>query len=162
VLVLLRHGKSAYPPGVPDHDRPLAGRGERQAALAGEWIGEHVAPVDQVLCSTATRARQTLERAGLNASVRYSSVIYGAEPDELITVLREDLTGPERTVLVVGHFPGLPYLAADLAGSGSDSDALDRLYAGFPTSAVAVLEVSGQWVDIGPGRCTLRDYVIPR
>ncbi|HUB57091.1 MAG TPA: histidine phosphatase family protein, partial [Mycobacterium sp.] len=34
-LVLLRHAKSAYPNGVPDHDRPLAPRGRREAGLAG-------------------------------------------------------------------------------------------------------------------------------
>ncbi|MCA1999730.1 MAG: histidine phosphatase family protein, partial [Hyphomicrobiales bacterium] len=27
-LFLLRHGKSAWPDGVPDHARPLAPRGE--------------------------------------------------------------------------------------------------------------------------------------
>ena len=30
-LVLMRHGKSGYPPGVADHDRPLADRGRREA-----------------------------------------------------------------------------------------------------------------------------------
>ena len=37
-LVLLRHAKSAYPHGVPDHDRPLAGKGRRNAAAAGDWF----------------------------------------------------------------------------------------------------------------------------
>ena len=34
-LILMRHGKSGYPPATRDHDRPLAERGDRQAALAG-------------------------------------------------------------------------------------------------------------------------------
>ena len=38
VLILLRHAKSDYPAAVADHDRPLAPRGEREAALAGEWL----------------------------------------------------------------------------------------------------------------------------
>ena len=66
-LILLRHGKSGYPPGVADHDRPLAPRGERQAALAGAWISQHLPPVDLVLCSTAERTRQTLARTGIMA-----------------------------------------------------------------------------------------------
>ena len=67
-LVLLRHGKSAYPPGVPDHDRPLADRGRRQAALAGEHVRTHLDHIDLVLCSTSERTRQTLAASGLAAA----------------------------------------------------------------------------------------------
>ena len=59
-LVLMRHAKSDYPPGVADHDRPLAPRGIREAGLAGDWLRANTPAIDAVLCSTATRARQTL------------------------------------------------------------------------------------------------------
>ena len=160
-LILLRHGKSAYPSGVADHDRPLAPRGERQAALAGAWISEHQPAVDLVLCSTAERTRQTLERTGIVAPTSYLEVIYGAEPDELLGALR-DLDDRPRTVLVVGHAPGLPQLSLDLAGSGSDLAAVDRLRSGFPTSAVAVLSITGSWTEIDHGRGALLDVVVPR
>lgn len=157
----MRHGKSGYPPGVADHDRPLAPRGERQAALAGAWISQHLPPVDLVLCSTAERTRQTLERTGIMAPTSYLEVIYGAEPDELLDALR-DLDAQPRTVLVVGHAPGLPYLGMDLAGSGSELAAVDRLRNGFPTSAVAVLSITGDWTEIDHGRGALLDVVVPR
>lgn len=160
-LILLRHGKSAYPSGVADHDRPLAPRGERQAALAGAWISQHLPPVDRILCSTAERTRQTLDRTGIVAPTRHLEVIYGAEADELLGALR-DLDDRPRTVLVVGHAPGLPYLGMDLAGSGSDLAAVDRLRTGFPTSAVAVLSITGDWSEIDRGRGALRDVVVPR
>ena len=48
-LILLRHGKSGYPAGVPDHDRPLADRGRREAALAGEWMERDGLQVDAVI-----------------------------------------------------------------------------------------------------------------
>ena len=35
-LIVLRHGKAAYPP-VPDHERPLAQRGIQEAPAAG-WF----------------------------------------------------------------------------------------------------------------------------
>ena len=47
-LILLRHAKSDYPDGVADHERPLAQRGIREAALAGDWIREHLPAVDAV------------------------------------------------------------------------------------------------------------------
>ena len=61
-LVLMRHAKSDYPAGVPDHERPLAPRGTREAGLAGDWLREHAPAIDAVLCSSAVRTRQTLER----------------------------------------------------------------------------------------------------
>ncbi len=60
-LILLRHGKSAYPDKVKDHDRPLAPRGVRQAGLAGKAIRRFGHEVDLVLCSTAERAQATLQ-----------------------------------------------------------------------------------------------------
>jgi phosphohistidine phosphatase len=160
-LILLRHGKSAYPDGVPDHDRPLADRGRRQAALAGAWIAQHQPPVDRILCSTAERTRQTLSATGLDAPVSYLEAIYGADPGGLLDVLR-DVDRDEVTVLLIGHAPGLPDLAEELAGSGSDMAALDRLRAGFPTSALAVLAITGDWWAIGPGRGALVEYVVAR
>ena len=160
-LILLRHGKSAYPDGVGDHDRPLANRGRRQAALAGAWIAEHQPPLDRILCSTAERTRQTLAATGLSAPTSYSPQIYGAWPEELVDVLR-DLEPDDRTVLVIGHAPGLPDLAEELAGSGTNPDALDRLLSGFPTSALAVLTITGDWSAIGPGRGALIEFVVAR
>ena len=77
-LVLLRHGKSAYPPDVGDHDRPLAPRGVREAGLAGDWLRANVPAVDAVLCSTATRTRETLAGTGVDAPVHYVDRLYGA------------------------------------------------------------------------------------
>ncbi len=79
-LLLMRHAKSEYPAGVADHDRPLAPRGVREAALAGDWLRANVPAIDSVLCSTATRARQTLARTGIDAPVRYVERLYGATP----------------------------------------------------------------------------------
>ena len=87
-LVLMRHGKSGYPPATPDHDRPLAERGDRQAALAGRWMAEEGLRIDAVLCSTSTRTRQTLARTGIDAPVTFVEDIYGGAPEEILEALR--------------------------------------------------------------------------
>jgi phosphohistidine phosphatase len=160
-LVLLRHGKSAYPVGVPDHDRPLADRGLRQASLAGEHIRTLVDRFDLVLCSTATRTRQTLDATGLTAGrVEYRAEIYAAEPDEILDLLRtvpDDVT----SVLVVGHSPGVPELADALAGPGSDPAARSGLDEKFPTSAFAVVTVTGSWSGL-PDDARLATVTVPR
>jgi len=161
-LILLRHGKSAYPAGVGDHERPLAARGEREAALAGAWIGQHLPQVDRIVSSTAQRTRQTAAASGVRAPLTLIDDIYEAYPDELLDVVKA-FEPAEHTVLLVGHAPGLPGLAEDLAGPGSDPSALSRLRSKYPTSAVAVLSVDGDWADVGrDGATQLNDFVVPR
>ncbi|MCF8605444.1 histidine phosphatase family protein [Gordonia sp. HY442] len=140
-LILLRHGKSDYPLGVADHERPLNERGRRQAALAGDWIRDDGHHIDAVLCSTAARTRLTLERTGIDAPTDYVADIYGGTPDELLEVLRIHAPADAETVLMVGHFPGMPETALTLDADGS----IDR----FPTSAYAVVRVGVEWDRIG-------------
>lgn len=160
-LILLRHGKSDYPDDVPDHDRPLAPRGRREASLAGAWLAGTQPPIDAVLCSDALRTRQTLQCTGIDVAVRHDPRIYGASAGQIIEVLHE-LAPALRTVLVVGHAPGMPHAAAVLAGARSDPRSLAALHAGFPTSAVAVLDVPGTWAGLQPGACLLRSVHVPR
>jgi phosphohistidine phosphatase len=161
-LVLMRHAKSAYPDGVADHDRPLASRGVRESGLAGDWLRANLPAVDSVLCSTATRARETLAGTGIDAPVRYIERLYGAAPGTVI----EEINGvPDdvNTLLVVGHEPTTSTVAIILAGDdGTDLDALERLSAKFATSAMAVLRVAGRWDRVGPGGTALVDFHVPR
>ncbi|MET9327560.1 histidine phosphatase family protein [Tsukamurella sp. NPDC003166] len=130
-LILLRHGKSAYPDKVKDHDRPLAQRGIRQAALAGKAIRRYGHVVDLVLCSTAERARATLDQAAVDAPVRYIPKLYGATGEQILTIVAAE-RGEAHTVLVVGHDPGLAEAAQILDPTFT--------FAKFPTSAFAVVE----------------------
>jgi phosphohistidine phosphatase len=160
--VLLRHGKSAYPPAVRDHDRPLAPRGRREAALAGRWLVEHGPAIDAVLCSTATRTRQTLAATGLTTGEpTFSPDVYEATPGEVLEQVRatDEAVG---TLLVVGHAPGLPGLALALAGPDSEAGALDDLRRRFPTSAVAVLTVPVRWADLDDDGAALTAFTVPR
>ncbi|OBA70600.1 hypothetical protein A5641_12175 [Mycobacterium sp. 1554424.7] len=161
-LLLMRHAKSDYPEGVPDHDRPLAPRGIREAGLAGDWLRANVSGVDAVLCSTATRARQTLDRTGIDAPVRYSGRLYGATPGTMIDEINRtaDDVG---TLLVIGHEPTMSGLALVLAeDDGTNIAVVERISTKFPTSAIAVLAVPGAWKGLEPGRAALTGFEVPR
>jgi phosphohistidine phosphatase len=161
-LVLLRHAKSAYPTGVADHDRPLAARGVREAALAGDWLRANLPAIDAVLCSTATRARETLERSGIDAPVRYVEPLYGATPGTVIEQINH-VSDEVNTLLVIGHEPTISEVAIVLAGAdGTDTVAVERISAKFPTSAIAVLRVAGPWEQVEPCGAALVDFHIPR
>ncbi len=160
-LVLMRHAKSGYPDGVGDHDRPLAPRGRREGALAGDWLRRHVPPVDAVLCSSATRTRETVAVANLQAPIRLADQIYEAHPDDILEQIRQ--TGNAVTTLVVvGHAPGMPGLALQLSGSRSLDEPLRGLHTRFPTAAMAVLETAVEWADLQSQDGALIDFHIPR
>ena len=164
-LLLLRHAKSAWP-DVADHDRPLAARGRRDAPIAGRWLRETGRVPDQVVCSTARRARETwqLAAAELAASptVGFDQRVYGAAAGELLDLARE--TAPRvRTLLIVGHDPAMHQLALALASTrAGDAAALERVRLKFPTGAIAVLEFTGTWRGLGPEQARLAAFVVPR
>ncbi len=159
--MLLRHAKSDYPDGVPDHERPLAARGIREAGLAGDWLREHVPAIDAVLCSTATRTRQTLARTGINAPADFVDRLYGASAGEMIAAVNgvDDAVG---TLLVVGHEPTVSDVALGLAGPASDRHAVEHIAAKFPTSGIAVLKVTGPWAGLELRGAELVTFHIPR
>lgn len=160
-LLLMRHGKAAYPAGVADFERPLADRGRREAGVAGDWIREQIGTVDLVLCSSAQRTRETFAATGIDARVRYLDEIYEAWTGDLLAAV--NAADPQaETVLMIGHAPGTPSLAVRLAAADSDPTLVNQVDAGFPTSAIAVLEFSGPWADLGVGGAMLTGYVIPR
>ena len=158
-LVLLRHGKSAYPQGVPDHDRPLAPRGERQAKLAGKWINEQVGEFDLILCSSATRTRMTLERAALIGPVTYVEELYDEAHEVYLGVIASH-GGELARVALVGHEPAIAATALALANK-RDSVAAKKLEEKYPTSGVAVLKGSRPLSGLETGHMKLSAFHVP-
>jgi phosphohistidine phosphatase len=174
-LVLLRHAKSAWPDDVPDHERPLAPRGLRDAPAAGRWPRDAGYVPDQVLCSTARRARQTWELAELafgdSPPAVFEHHLYGASAAGLLDVIRY-APPAARAIVVVGHDPAIRDLALALTAAGADSHSalraallsadLERMRSKFPTAAIAVLEFSRPWCRLGGGQARLASFVTPR
>lgn len=160
-LVLMRHAKSDYPDGVPDHERPLADRGIREAGLAGDWLRAHVPAVDQVLCSSATRTRQTLARTAVGAPAEFLDRLYGATPGEVIDEINK-VDDAVATLMVVGHEPTMSHLALGLSGPDSNREAAEQIDRKYPTSAIAVLRVAGSWTDLGLSGAELTAFHVPR
>lgn len=162
-LVVLRHAK-ADRGQVIDHERPLTGRGRRDALAAGRWLADCGARPDLTLCSTAARARETWALAAVELGdpvpTGYERAIYNAELDDLLGVIRE-VPADVRTLLVVGHNPGLQELVLALAGEAKD-DTLVAARSDFGTCAIAVLSVPVKWQDIAAGQATLARFTVAR
>jgi phosphohistidine phosphatase len=160
-LLLLRHAKSTYPDGVADHDRPLAPRGVLQAGLAGDWIRANAPAVDAVLCSTATRTRQTLARTGIDAPTQFVDRLYDSTPGTVIDVIN-GIDDAVRTLLVIGHEPTMSQLALGLAADGSEMAAANQISVKYPTSAIAVLSTTATWAHLELHSATLVGFHVPR
>ena len=134
----------------------------REAGLAGEWLRAQLPTFDSVLCSTATRTRETLARTGIDAPVRYDDRLYDASPGmviEQINGIGDDVS----VLLVVGHEPTMTQLALGLANPLTiNANAAERISLKFPTSAMAVLRLNGSWTDLELGSAQLADFHVPR
>ena len=158
-LYLLRHAKSSWSdPGLADHDRPLAPRGRRAAKAIGRYLREQDVEPALVLCSTAARTRETLERvAPTRRDTLFERELYGAGASALLARLHE-VPADIPSVMLIGHNPGMQDLALLLARPGPEVRALE---AKFPTAALATFAVAG-WSTLGPGTAELIDFVRPR
>ncbi len=163
-LCLLRHCKSAWPSGTPDFERPLNGRGRDSAARMGRYLGQQKLTPDVVLCSAATRTRETLDLGSLFWSAPPTIVI---EPDLYLAGERTLLAHIKRidprhkVALVIGHNPGMQGLALDLA-AGAPSGELDRLATKYPTGGLTLFDIKGDWPSVAPNAMTLRAFITPR
>lgn len=148
-LILLRHAKSDWTGSVPDVERPLADRGRDQAPLAGRWLASRSGRADLAVVSPARRASETWELVSAALPVapptRLDDRVYAASADRLLDVVRavpEDV----RSLIVVGHNPGMEELASLLAGEGVV----------MRTSGIAEFGVAGPWSELTPATATLR------
>lgn len=162
-LHLLRHAKSNWDDArVTDHERPLGARGrEACAALRRHLVEQRIAPA-LVLCSSARRTRETLDRIAPalgGAEIAIEPALYGAGPVDLLIRLRE-LPATVESVLVIAHNPGIHALALALARPGP---ARDELAVKYPTGALATLELPGPgWQGLDRATAGLTGFVCPR
>ena len=161
-LFLLRHAKSSWDdPQLADHDRPLAPRGRRAAkAMAEHMLRERVAP-EIVLCSTARRAQETLERISPalgDATVLIEAELYLGSARELLERLHQ-LPEATASAMLVGHNPAIQELALSLASPGSGRVAIEGKY---PTAGLATLSSEGTWSALEVGAAELVSFVTPK
>jgi len=153
ILGLFRHAKSDWhDPRARDFDRPLNERGKKGAAVMGRHIRDHGAAWDRIIASPAIRCAETIEiaceAAGRPVAVNWDRRIYLASSATLIDLLRET-EGDPRSILMVGHNPGLEDLIFDLVPDDGSSPLRDVVEVKFPTAAFAVLELNiDRWADL--------------
>lgn len=131
-LFLIRHAKSSRDdPTLHDKERPLNGRGKRDAPEMGERLAKSDAKPDVILSSPAVRALATAELIVRKLDYKVKDIVvderlYAATSEDLLQIIRE-LGDKSKCVMLVGHNPELTELAHRLASKITD----------MPTCAVA-------------------------
>ncbi len=188
----MRHAKSSWDdPRLADHARPLNPRGRRAAAAMRTAMRSYGLVPDVVLVSSARRTLQTLEQLepwDETPLVEPMDALYLANAAQMCAVLN-GVAETARSVLLIGHNPGLHELAlmlraspasgsepmtnpppaaptATVTGAQAIAGALAgdhaRLAEGFPTGALAEFTIAGPWWSLGARGGRLMRFVVPR
>lgn len=122
---------------------------------------------DLVLVSPSRRTMQTLEALEPweeTPLIEPMESLYLADPPQLLAALH-GVAETVRSVMLIGHNPGLHDLAVSLAGPRAlahGGPAEKALVAGFPTGALAEFVVAGSWWDLREGGGRLIRFLTPR
>jgi phosphohistidine phosphatase len=163
-LLLLRHAKSSWDDTtLPDKDRPLNKRGQQAALLTRRVLQELGLTPDLVLVSSARRTMQTLEALepwSDTPLIEPMDALYLATAGQLMEAVRA-VAETVRTVMLIGHNPGMQDLAIALCAD-PDSPEAHQIAAGFPTAALAEFTISTPWSRVRPRGGRLVRFLTPR
>ncbi len=167
-LLLLRHAKSSWDDReLSDHARPLNPRGRQAATMMRATMERLGLAPDLVLVSSAKRTMQTaeaLEPWDETPLVDSLDSLYLAPAPVILQTLR-GVPETVRSVLVVGHNPGLHELAVLLIGAHAmtlGNPEMRRLAEGYPSGALAEFTVPSPWHTLGEGGGRLVRFISPR
>lgn len=114
-LILWRHAEAEDErEGLPDTERKLTGRGEKQAARVAAWLDRHLPEGTRIFSSPAVRCEQTVLALGRKYKIRETL------QQGIVTVadVLEAAQWPaaRQPVMIVGHQPVLGETLAQLLG----------------------------------------------
>jgi len=142
-VFLMRHAKSSWKDAnVPDHDRPVKKKGEKDVKAMAKMLKHKKHLPDLILCSSAERAKQTAvlfkKASSYEGKIEYNDKLYMAEVPDLIAALKES-PRKAKSVMVIGHNPGLEALLQTLTGKVET----------LPTSSIAYISLPiEEWSEI--------------
>ncbi|SPJ16967.1 conserved hypothetical protein [Burkholderiales bacterium] len=144
-LLLIRHAKSSWDDtSLPDKDRPLNTRGERDAPKIGERLAQRDVKPDLIVSSPARRALATAEIIARKLGYRPKNIVvddrlYAVAADDLLDVIHK-LDDEKDHVMLFGHNPELTELAHWLSSEITH----------LPTCAVAEFHFNAKsWSNVG-------------
>jgi phosphohistidine phosphatase len=156
-IYIVRHAKSSWAyTGLSDHDRPLNGRGKRDAPIMAGELKNRVDHIQVALSSTARRAKETFE---------YFSNVFHFDKEYLVArlyhaytnVLIDEIAMLEDeydSAILFAHNPGLTELYNHFSR---------RYLANLPTCGIFELIINAdRWSDIDTSNTTVGFILQPK
>jgi phosphohistidine phosphatase len=157
ILVLARHAKSDWTYDLPDEERPLNGRGSKDAPRMGELLKDHGFRPELILSSHAVRAKTTAEKVasavGYSSSILIDRRIYLSGTISLLEVIR-GIPETVQSAMIFGHNPDMEQMVQLLMAAQGPSP--------MPTCAFACLELPHTWAQAGNKPASLKWFIIPK
>ena len=153
---MLRHAKSSWKHDVTDHQRPLKGRGRKDAKLVSEHVSDSVNPPEKIVCSGANRAQSTANYFKKAWNISESDFItnnelYDFSGQQVMSVIK-GLKDKWNTVMIVGHNHAFTSIANMLGSTYMDN---------LPTCGFVVIQFEeDSWSKITVG--TTLKTIFPR
>ena len=160
-LILIRHAKSSWSdPFADDHARVLNKRGRASAEAIGNWLVDKGYIPESVLCSDASRTKETadliLPCLSPQPRRRLSGQLYHAAPDTIMDLVQRETAD---TVAVIAHNPSIGMLANALVAEPPDH----HRFSDYPTCATTVIDFDvDTWRAVRPRHGALLDFTVPR
>lgn len=160
-LIIVRHAKSSWETSLPDFERPLNDRGERDAPNMAKRLKEKKVYPDLMITSPATRAAETCRVfAGIlgfsENKVLHLKELYHASEDTIFNIVNrlKDMNDKEEVVLMFGHNPGLTEFVNQLTEERIDN---------VPTTGVVAIRLNvTSWTEVKPGAGRLLWFDYPK
>ncbi len=157
-LFLVRHAHATDAElGQKDHERPLSGKGIRDASVVGKHLFDQYQSPDYMICSTALRAKDTAQI--LAEQLKYDEQkivleveVYEASVRSLLAVVNQ-IPERQQQVLLVAHNPGVTYLSEYLTKENVPNMA--------PGSVMELRFNQLTWAEVSEGTAILAGYTSP-
>lgn len=158
-LFLVRHAKSSWEnPGLPDNERPLNERGERDAHRMGRRLASRGVKPDIIVSSPALRAYSTAVKIAaeigyLKDDILLKSKLYFEGTEGLLDVIRSLLPRVNGAILI-GHNPTMTAAVNNLA---------QTTIGNMPTCGIAEIKLPvNSWKDVDAGMGTMQLFDYPK
>lgn len=158
-LYMVRHAKSSWDDmSLSDHDRPLNGRGEKNAPEMGKRLKDRGILPDLLLSSSAIRAYETARKIAneigyVESRIVISKDLYHADEEDIVHFLQQQ-KDENHSLMIFGHNPGFTDCVNLLSEAG---------FYNIPTCGVVGITFNtDHWNDIQTGTGTLAFYDYPK
>jgi phosphohistidine phosphatase len=150
---------------MEDRARRLVERGQKDAAMVGAYMASHALVPDRAMTSPSARTQETWKFAAsaFHPAPAATQVerLYDATPQDILGVIK-GAPAAARSLLILGHNPGLHAVALLLIASG-DVETRERLREKMPTSGLVIIDFAfDNWNKLHPQSGRLERFVTPK